>query len=39
MDAATWIALGRGRLQWSDAKVRASGERSDLSPLLPLDIA
>ena len=39
MDAATWIALGRGRLAWRDATVRASGERSDLSPLLPLDIA
>ncbi|WP_456697902.1 sterol carrier family protein [Aeromicrobium sp. P5_D10] len=37
MDAATWIALGRGRLAWADATVRASGERSDLSPLLPLD--
>lgn len=39
MDAPTWIALGRGRLQWADAVVRASGERSDLSPLLPLDAA
>lgn len=39
MDAATWIALGRGRLAWADATVRASGERSDLSPLLPLDVA
>ena len=39
MDPATWIALGRGRLAWADAKVRASGERSDLSTLLPLDIA
>lgn len=39
MDPATWIALGRGRLAWADAKVRASGERSDLSPLLPLDTA
>ena len=38
MDAPTWIALGRGRLAWSDATVRASGERSDLSPLLPLDV-
>lgn len=38
MDATTWIALGRGRLAWSDATVRASGERSDLSPLLPLDV-
>lgn len=37
MDAPTWIALGRGRLAWSEARVRASGERSDLSPLLPLD--
>jgi hypothetical protein len=37
MDAETWIALGRGRLAWSDATVRASGERSNLSPLMPLD--
>jgi len=37
MDAETWIALGRGTLQWSQATVRASGERSDLSALLPLD--
>ena len=37
-DAATWIALARGTLSWSDARsrVRASGERSDLSPHLPL---
>ena len=39
MDAPTWIALGRGRLGWSEATVRASGERSDLSALLPLDEA
>lgn len=39
MDAETWIALGRGQLAWADATVRASGERSDLSPLLPLDVA
>lgn len=38
MDATTWIALGRGRLDWADATLRASGERSDLSPLLPLDV-
>ena len=37
MDAQTWIALGRGRLEWADAKKRASGERSDLSGLFPLD--
>lgn len=36
MDAATWIALARGRLAWGEAKVSASGERSDLSPYLPL---
>lgn len=36
MDAETWIALARGRLAWAEAKVHASGERSDLSPLLPL---
>lgn len=36
MDADTWIALARGRLAWADAKVSASGERSDLSPYLPL---
>jgi hypothetical protein len=35
-DAPTWIALARGRLSWVDAKVEASGERSDLSALLPL---
>jgi hypothetical protein len=35
-DARTWIDLARGRLRWSEADVRASGERSDLSDLLPL---
>lgn len=35
-DAQTWIALARGRMSWADARVRASGERSDLSELLPL---
>lgn len=38
MDAPTWIALGRGTLAWADARVRASGERSDLSGYLPLDV-
>ena len=37
MDAETWIALGRGGLAWADATKRASGERSDLSELFPLD--
>ncbi|MDQ4112180.1 MAG: sterol carrier family protein [Actinomycetota bacterium] len=39
-DAVTWIALAAGTLTWSDAvdqaRVRASGERTDLSPYLPL---
>lgn len=39
-DADTWLALADGTLAWSDAvaegRVRASGERSDLSPYLPL---
>lgn len=36
MDAATWIAVARGDAEWGDAPVHASGERSDLSALLPL---
>jgi hypothetical protein len=39
-DAQTWLALATGRLDWSRAvaegAVRASGERADLSALLPL---
>jgi hypothetical protein len=35
-DPVTWIALARGRLAWSEAPVRASGERSNLSDYLPL---
>ena len=39
-DAETWLALAFGDLAWSDAvgqgRVVASGERSDLSPHLPL---
>ncbi|MDF1706271.1 MAG: sterol carrier family protein [Aeromicrobium sp.] len=39
-DAVTWIALARGTTTWSQARsehrVRASGERSDLTPHLPL---
>ena len=42
LDADTWIALATGSLTWGDAeaagRVRASGERADLSPLLPLEI-
>ena len=40
LDAPTWVALAIGDLDWSDAardgRVSASGERSDLGPLLPL---
>ena len=39
-DPATWVALAVGDLRWADpaaaGRVHASGERSDLSPLLPL---
>lgn len=39
-DGATWLALARGGESFADAaadgRVRASGERSDLGPLLPL---
>ena len=39
-DAATWLQLATGALTWSDAiasgRLRASGERSDLSAYLPL---
>jgi len=39
-DADTWIELSLGRLTWADAtdagRVRASGERTDLTGLLPL---
>jgi len=40
MDTRTWVALATGELSWADAetseRVRASGERADLSPYLPL---
>ena len=39
-DAATWLRLATGSLTWADAiasgRLRASGERSDLSAYLPL---
>ena len=39
-DAGTWLALATGTVAWADAastgRVRASGERSDLSPWLPV---
>jgi len=40
LDADTWLDLALGGLRWHDAvaagRVSASGERSDLSELLPL---
>jgi hypothetical protein len=39
-DAGTWLALATGSLSWADAEasglLRASGERADLTPYLPL---
>jgi uncharacterized protein (TIGR03083 family) len=39
-DPLTWVRLATGRLRWADAvddgRVSASGERSDISDLLPL---
>ena len=41
-DADTWLALATGATSWADAvrsgSVRASGERADLSGLLPVDV-
>jgi hypothetical protein len=40
LDGATWVALATGRETWSEAmsdgRIRASGERADLSSYLPL---
>lgn len=42
-DPQTWLALATGELAWADAvaagRVRASGERADLEPYLPLQAA
>jgi hypothetical protein len=39
-DADTWLAVATGRTTWAEAlesgRVAASGERTDLSPYLPL---
>ena len=39
-DADTWVELATGALTWAEAenagRIRASGERADLSPYLPL---
>lgn len=40
-DGDTWIALASGDLAWAEAdaegRIRASGQRADLTPYLPLD--
>jgi uncharacterized protein (TIGR03083 family) len=40
MDATTWVELATGRLDWAaavgDGRVSASGERADISALLPV---
>jgi hypothetical protein len=40
LDAVTWIGLATGEVTWPEAlaegRIRASGERADLSPYLPL---
>jgi Bacterial SCP ortholog len=40
MEPATWLALAVGELSWgqarSEGRIRASGERADLTPWLPL---
>ncbi|GAB3776425.1 hypothetical protein FB382_000029 [Nocardioides ginsengisegetis] len=40
MDPATWVALATGALAWAEAEesalLRASGERTNLAPYLPL---
>lgn len=40
-DPETWLALATGELAWSEAvtagRLRASGERTDLSSYLPLE--
>jgi len=40
LDARTWLDLVTGAVSWADAmqsgRISASGERSDLSPFLPL---
>jgi hypothetical protein len=42
-DPQTWLGLATGLVRWSDAvhdgRVSASGERSDISELLPLQAA
>lgn len=40
LDADVWVRLATGRTTWADevdaGRVRASGERADLAPYLPL---
>lgn len=40
LDGATWVGLATGRVTWAEAmaagRIRASGQRADLTPYLPL---
>jgi hypothetical protein len=40
LDAATWVALATGEVTWdaalAEGRIRASGQRADLSKYLPL---
>lgn len=36
MDASTWVSVARGHTAWASAGISASGQRSDLSALMPL---
>jgi putative sterol carrier protein len=40
MDPITWVEVATGRLPWADAvaagRIRASGNRADLSEFLPV---
>lgn len=40
LDGPTWVGLATGAVSWADAlaegRIRASGQRADLSPYLPL---
>ncbi|MCW2807296.1 MAG: hypothetical protein JWQ93_1251 [Marmoricola sp.] len=40
LDAATWVALATGEVTWdaalAEGRIRASGQRADLSTYLPL---
>jgi hypothetical protein len=40
MDPVTWLRLATGRVEWTEAvadgRIRASGNRADISPYVPM---